>query len=106
MPVRSPLTAAARQCSRRPARHVVVRSQFSPTAFLWFDEPLVFVNETALVPKTPLRPTEGAFLRVRAAKTAPDGRPKRVLNEPQECQPLRMGRPNASLNRMDRPRQQ
>ena len=27
MPVRSPLTAASRQCSRRPARHVVIRSE-------------------------------------------------------------------------------
>ena len=36
-PGRSPLTAASRQCSRRPARHVVIRSQFSPSAFLRID---------------------------------------------------------------------
>ena len=68
MPVRSPLTAAARQCSRRPARHVVVRSQFSPTAYLRFDEPLTFVNEKALVPKTSQRPTEGAFFSSESAE--------------------------------------
>jgi hypothetical protein len=35
MPARSPLTAAARQRSRRPARHVVCPlANFSPTAFL------------------------------------------------------------------------
>ena len=37
MPVRSPLTAAARQRSRRPARHVVCPIDiFPPTAFLQF----------------------------------------------------------------------
>ena len=39
-PGRSPLTAATRQCSRRPARHVVVHSQFSPTAFMRFNQRL------------------------------------------------------------------
>ncbi len=81
MPVRSPLTAATRQCTRRPARHVVIRSQFSPTAYLRFDKLLTFVNEKALVPKTSQRPTEGGrFFRAKAQKKiAPDGRPKRVF---------------------------
>ena len=68
MPVRSPLTAATRQCSRRPARHVVIRSQFSPTAFQRFDEPLVFVNETALVTKHHRGRQRGRFFRAKAQK--------------------------------------
>ena len=78
MPGRSPLTAATRQCSRRPARHVVVRSQFSPTAFLRFDEPLVLVNETSLTPKHHRGRQRGRFFQAKAEKKiAPDGRPKR-----------------------------
>ena len=73
MPVRSPLTAAARQCSRRPARHVVIRSQFSPIAYLRLKKP----SFNQIHDRGRQR---GRFFRAKAQKKiAPDGRPKRVL---------------------------
>ena len=67
-------------------------------------------TEAALTPKTSLRPTEGAFFSSESAEknrtgwsakaclqttkagmpTTPDGRPKRVFNEPEEYQYFRM----------------
>ena len=73
MPVRSPLTAASRQCSRRPARHVVVHSQF-------FSDCISAVNYVFLARhfcgyKTKLQPqkalqadSEGAFFSSESAE--------------------------------------
>ena len=108
-PGRSPLTAAARQCSRRPARHGVVRSTFSLAAFLRFKK--TEVTKKVIVRKKihHFRTTRrGCFFRAKAQKKiAPDGRPKRDFiepkrdfNEPQECQPIRMvGQSVTSMNR-------
>jgi len=55
MPVRSPLTAAARQCSRRPDRHVVCPiDKFPPMAFLRFNKQSQQYKEIIRKPKTPL----------------------------------------------------
>ena len=92
-PGRSPLTAASRQCSRRPARHVVVHSQFSPTAFLRLKKP----SFNQIHNKGRQR---GRFFRAKAQKKiAPDGRPKRDFNELHECQYIRMvGQSVSSMN--------
>ena len=51
-----------------PARSSSIRS-FSPTAFLRFDKPLVFVNETVRVPKTSLQvDSEGTFFSSESAE--------------------------------------
>ena len=51
-----------------PAMSSSIRS-FSPTAFLRFDKPLVFVNETVRVPKTSLQvDSEGAFFSSESAE--------------------------------------
>ena len=69
MPVRSPLTAAARQCSRRPARHVVVSSIFSPTAFLRFDIPRPDENRNSASTKYITEAeSEGAFFSSESAE--------------------------------------
>jgi len=88
MPARSPLTTAARQRSRRPARHVVIRSQFSPTVFLRFDKPLVFVYETVRVPVTSLQDdSEGAFFSSESAEKKRTGWVGQSVSlKPQECQ--------------------
>jgi len=67
-PGRSPLTAAARQCSRRPARHVVILSQF-------FSDCISAVIEIQLQPNTSQKPNRrGRFFRAKAQKKiAPDG---------------------------------
>ena len=97
-PGRSPLTAASRQFSRRPARHGVVRSTFSSTAFLR-------LKKSSFDQKHHRGRQRGRFFRAKAQKKiAPDGRPKRDFklpkrdfnkpkrdfNEPQECQHIQM----------------
>ena len=93
-PGRSPLTAAARQCSRRPARHGVVRSTFSPTAF-----PRLKKSSFNQIHHRGRQ--RGRFFRAKAQKKiAPDGRSKRDFNEPPECQHIRMvGQSVTSMNR-------
>jgi hypothetical protein len=66
---------------------------FSPIALLWFDQTDNHGKLNLPQNQIPLRPTEGSFLRVRAAKTAPDGRPKRVFNRQHESQYSRMDQP-------------
>jgi len=75
-PGRSPLTAASRQCSRRPARHGVNRSTFSSTAFLR-------LKKSGFDQTHHRGRQRGRFFRAKAQKKiAPDGRPKRDFKLP------------------------
>ena len=106
MPVRSPLTAALRQRSRRPARQVACPlAVFLQLHFCGSKNPAIPITdkETFLKPNSSLRPNRrGRFFRAKAEKkSAPDGSACACLNASTEKIPnLTDGSAYACLNRV------